>query len=156
MSSTWQIALPFALVSLDSSIVHAQSALSVNWGGFCKSSLVTQCLSSAVWVFAEELAFILSSKRARCSGVNLSSIPAGMGIWPLVVQVRVDSQKPGFTFSGCHLLVCGLTCAAVLVCNFWSCVFCCATPAGMNTATVIAKPIQCFIESDLIFLPSWN
>jgi hypothetical protein len=52
-------------------------------------------------------AFILSSNRARCSGVNLSSIPWGIGIWPTVVKLVVVSHKPGFTFKGCNLAALG-------------------------------------------------
>jgi len=45
-------------------------------------------------------AFMAASIFARCSGVILSSNSWGMGIWPVVSFVIVDSHSPVFTLSG--------------------------------------------------------
>src|SRR6185436_13208039 len=44
-----------------------------------------------------------ASNFARCSGLSLASISAGIGICPLVVDVIVLSHNPVLTFSGWNL-----------------------------------------------------
>ncbi|HKR82894.1 MAG TPA: hypothetical protein VJS37_01895 [Terriglobales bacterium] len=44
-----------------------------------------------------------ASNFARCSGLSLASISAGIGICPLVVDVIVLSHNPVLTFNGWNL-----------------------------------------------------
>jgi hypothetical protein len=50
-----------------------------------------------------EFAFIRASNLARCSGLNRASNSAGIGSWPVLVEVTVLSHKPVFTFNGWNL-----------------------------------------------------
>src|SRR3954462_13364492 len=68
--------------------------------GLSRSSFLTQCLVTVVRGPCMPRAFIMASILARCSGVILSIISCGMGIWPVVSLVIVDSHSPVFTLSG--------------------------------------------------------
>jgi hypothetical protein len=91
-------------VELTTVVVHSFASAIFNLS-LSKSSLVIQCFSVTVLVCPPEFAFILSSIRARCSGVNRFSISVGIGISPVLFIVRVLSQRPGLIFRDCSLTV---------------------------------------------------
>src|SRR5712671_1957600 len=96
--------LTFVLVELTTVVVHSFASAIFNLS-LSKSSLVTQCFSVSVLVCPPEFAFILSSILARCSGVNRFSNSVGIPISPVLLIVRVLSQRPGLIFRDCSLIV---------------------------------------------------
>jgi hypothetical protein len=66
-------------------------------------SFVSQSFFVTVVGLGAEFAFMRASNLARCSGLNRASNSAGIGTWPLLVEVTVLSHKPVFTFNGWNL-----------------------------------------------------
>src|SRR5437660_6486815 len=126
-----QESFPFAAVLVEVMTVGVHSLLEAK-SNFCfsMSSLVTHFVCVVVRVCAAELAFILSSKRARCSGLNLSSMPAGIGSPPSTLELIVVSQRPGLMFKGTTLTAGDVFPKS----GFWG--FCWA---NIGTATIIVR-----------------
>jgi hypothetical protein len=119
--SQTRLAFTEVLVELRTVVVH--SLVSANLSlSFSKSSFVTQCFSVTVFERVADLAFILSSILARCSGVSRFNISGGIPISPALCMVRVLSQRPGLIFSGCSLAAgCTSVDGRISFVDFWVC-----------------------------------
>src|SRR5437773_4897314 len=151
-----QESFPFAAVLVEVITVGIHSLLDAK-SNFCFSisSLVTHFVCVVVRLCEAELAFILSSKRARCSGLNLSSMLAGIGSPPSTLELIVVSQRPGLMFKGTRARLTLPSGNVFPKSGFWG--FCWANIAVATTiirTETIAPTRNCFPQfDDCIFPP---